>query len=455
MIDIHVRFWRPAFHGRRDSGEADWPPSPARLIGALLAGAYSLADDDERRATALEAIQFLTLHEPPTITAPESIELTLPATFTESTWKPSRLIESKAERYLDLSHLGFNSASRVEKTQGGTVLADTLLSYRINASLDDAALAALRSAASRVAYFGTSKDPADITVEPASEPLAPVTGRVHRRWNARPRANGASRGWQHNTVEWFDLNFERVFGTDPAITRLAPAAAHAYTRPLHYTAVGPAGREEFAILPLVRSVPHHAIAQHLGGLNAALRDARQPWLAIPLTVSNFAHADGRLVGVGLLPRQPEQADEVSPASNEEALLIAEHALVTIEQHAAARYPRRTRAVGPSGALQARTWIGPSASWYSVTPLRAFPHEHIARVRLDEELRARFGVGIDALSITREPAASFSSKWSDRPYTDGFGQWWASFTVDTPIEGPLLLGSANDDGFGLFHPGDSA
>lgn len=39
MITIHVKFLDSMFRGRDFQGEPEWPPSPARLFSALVAGA--------------------------------------------------------------------------------------------------------------------------------------------------------------------------------------------------------------------------------------------------------------------------------------------------------------------------------------------------------------------------------------------------------------------------------
>jgi len=37
---ISVTFLDPAFHGRADGGEPEWPPSPLRLFQSLVAAAH-------------------------------------------------------------------------------------------------------------------------------------------------------------------------------------------------------------------------------------------------------------------------------------------------------------------------------------------------------------------------------------------------------------------------------
>lgn len=81
---VSVTFLQPTFHGRRDRGEPEWPPSPLRLFQALVAGAAarwgehggrtSLTDAHEpaltRVADAFRWLERLCEHAPPEIVAP-------------------------------------------------------------------------------------------------------------------------------------------------------------------------------------------------------------------------------------------------------------------------------------------------------------------------------------------------------------------------------------------------
>src|SRR5690606_11368084 len=64
---LSFRFLTPWFHGRRDEGAPEWPPSPLRVFQALVAAAA--------RAGTLEAIRpalvWLEQREAPLVVAPE------------------------------------------------------------------------------------------------------------------------------------------------------------------------------------------------------------------------------------------------------------------------------------------------------------------------------------------------------------------------------------------------
>lgn len=64
---ITVRFLDPRFHGRRDGGEPEWPPSPLRLFQALVA---ANADHLGVEGGLDRALAWLETQDPPTVVAP-------------------------------------------------------------------------------------------------------------------------------------------------------------------------------------------------------------------------------------------------------------------------------------------------------------------------------------------------------------------------------------------------
>ena len=69
---ITVRFLDPAFHGRRDGGKPEWPPSPLRLFQALIAAAAARWRETESQSRAFMALAWLERQPPPTIVAPSA-----------------------------------------------------------------------------------------------------------------------------------------------------------------------------------------------------------------------------------------------------------------------------------------------------------------------------------------------------------------------------------------------
>jgi CRISPR-associated protein Csb2 len=67
---LSVTFLDPAFHGRRDGGDPEWPPSPLRLFQALVAAAAARWGERERLGYAVPALRWLERQPPPLIVAP-------------------------------------------------------------------------------------------------------------------------------------------------------------------------------------------------------------------------------------------------------------------------------------------------------------------------------------------------------------------------------------------------
>jgi len=208
------------------------------------------------------------------------------------------------------------------------------------------------------------------------------------------------------------------------------------------------------------SVPHHLIPGLITPINAALADKDLPWQAFPATVCNSRHADGRCVGIGLMPRfdQRSRTDDtvLSPPARrkegEQAAAAVEHILVDhVERVLVDRSVPERRAVISPRALNPETWYGPTRQWFSVTPLRAFPDERVLRHQLNREIEERYGRRVAAVHMARTPDATYVSRWRTDGLLDGLDQWWGEIELDTEIGGPLMLGEAIDSGYGLFHP----
>ncbi len=67
---ISATFLDPTFHGQKDRGEPEWPPSPLRLFQALVAG--STHHDRTFSDEAVEAFRWLERQKPPLIVASET-----------------------------------------------------------------------------------------------------------------------------------------------------------------------------------------------------------------------------------------------------------------------------------------------------------------------------------------------------------------------------------------------
>src|SRR4051812_47106648 len=69
VLRLSVHFLYPAFHGRGEADEPEWPPSPPRLFQALLAAAAARWREPVFRDYAVPALRWLEGLPLPTIVA--------------------------------------------------------------------------------------------------------------------------------------------------------------------------------------------------------------------------------------------------------------------------------------------------------------------------------------------------------------------------------------------------
>ena len=466
MITVRITLYRSAFHGLRDTGEPDWPPSPKRLLGALLAGPYTLDLDDPARALALGTLHRLAATRPPIIDVPRALPLGLPATYAPKTWLPEKKNVTAIEGYLDLSILGMNTANRALKHQDGVDLAGKEIEFHIDLECNPDEIGALNAAASQLAYFGTAKDAADITVSVnvEADSVGPCDttdspSGVCERWYPSSNYGGDTQGWQENTIEWSEANYQRVFGQDPAITRLPPIPSTGFVSMVHYSrARASVATQALSVVPLRRSVPNHRIPALLADLCKVLGADSSEYHLMPLTVSHesarkAAGGDGRCVGLAVVRKDVDndgtvRGDEIE---SERMRLVVSEVSTAVES-----LPESDGLiVGSPSALRSGTWVGPAKRWYSTTPLRAFPDERVARFELESELRRRFDTQPIEVMLSRSARIKRNGLWAEAEHTDGLTQWWAEIKLPDDIAGPIQLGAATERGFGVFRTGDEA
>lgn len=71
---LSVTFLDRAFHGRKDGGVPEWPPSPLRLYQAIVAAGAARWGADEFRSRLAPALGWLESQSPPTVVAPATQE---------------------------------------------------------------------------------------------------------------------------------------------------------------------------------------------------------------------------------------------------------------------------------------------------------------------------------------------------------------------------------------------
>ena len=78
FLCISVRFLQPYAHGRDENSEGEWPPSPLRILQALVAASAGRWNERRTLNHAIPALRWLESLEPPQIIAAEATPSTAP-----------------------------------------------------------------------------------------------------------------------------------------------------------------------------------------------------------------------------------------------------------------------------------------------------------------------------------------------------------------------------------------
>lgn len=171
MLRIEVRFPLGVYHALSNArfGEPEWPPSPVRLIGALLAAAHEApgAETDAARAV----LQQLCASSPPVIAAPEMIGVGEQATDGRRAGADVVIALRGASRWAPRNHSDSEVKSsgisprnlareRTEVHKGGVAIGDLPVEVRwegLEMSETDRVL--LGALLEEVTFLGTSRSP--------------------------------------------------------------------------------------------------------------------------------------------------------------------------------------------------------------------------------------------------------------------------------------------------------
>ena len=419
MVIIRVDFLRGAFVAA-DPGTVtatEWPPAPARVFGALVAGAYAVSTDPEP-LSALESapeIRFGTA-----LAAPGTINY-VPAAYIES-GRPNR--ETRRPQMVGINEPVF---------------------YAWNADIDTHWLSRVLNA---VTYLGRAESSARLALvdelpemphQLAPDPLGDELLRVpHAGWlgtlqahyGSRARAIAPYLGYsdpreQSAPSPWGELFALRA---SPAELRDAVRLGEA----LRAATMSHAPERMSPVLHGHAPVPHAA------------------WLTLPNV--GHEHADGRVLGLGmLLPRGLSEADRTEAVS-----ALAQVARIGRAGDVCVRRPAAHEQV--PAKLTHRGWGRKGRSWATATPivLERHPRRGQSLASLIADTCERWGYP--------RPAAVEVSQYSQlrgvppaRTFRPRRGGRWTHATLhwDKPVRGPVLLGRDQHFGLGLCHTIDAS
>jgi CRISPR-associated protein Csb2 len=412
MVIVRVDFLRGAYVAADPANVAatEWPPAPARLFGALVAGAYAIGVDPEP-LTALESAPEIRFGFAQA--APGSINY-VPAAYIKG-GRPNR---------------------EIRRPQ--MVGIDAPVFYGWDAGVDSEWLKPVLNA---VTYLGRSESSARLSlVDDLPEmPHALVPDPLGDELLRAPEA-----GWL--------ATLQARYGS-PA--RVIPPYV-GYTDPREQVTPSPWG-ELFALRASPAELPDavrlgealraatmsHAPAQMSPVLHGHDPVPHAAWLTLPNV--GHPHADGRVLGLGmLLPRSASEAERTEAVS-----ALAQVARTGRAGHVAVRRPAGHEHV--PAALSRPGWARQSSTWATATPivLERHPRRGQSVESLIADTCERWGyprpaaVEVSQYSRLRgvPPARSFRPRKGGR---------WTHATLywDRPVRGPMLLGRDQYFGLGL-------
>jgi CRISPR-associated protein Csb2 len=447
--------------GNDPAGE--WPPSPARLFSALVAG-----DGTGQHCTRTdgEELRWLEALDPPVIhaSAPSAVE--------QTPLLPRYAVVDKATEGTVQEY----PARMAEEVRPGIRMCpeDPAVIYCWAGEVSHKHLAALRYRAARVGYLGCSDSPIRITVEPA--PL-PSTAEV---WEPDPTGSVTLPVPYRGLLDCLDEAYDRWSAGEAMRRAWLPTRRARYRPPRESVTKVPtsrrviwlrfgrsvSGRNLLLVTSTLRSAVTEQLQRLLGEVPALVHGHRSEgetgpqvdFLALPDVGQPYA--SGRLLGAAISLPATERvlAERVLAAVfrvSREGLVCPERFQIPITVYGGE--PK------PWGANPER-WTRAARRWVSVTPVvherwsrRAPGPEEATRWCVHAGIRApssgeafvtavessRRGLVRGALDLP--PALVFRAGRERRPYSH------MRLTFSRPVEGPVVLGRCRQLGFGLFAP----
>lgn len=411
-IHIEVCLHNRTFRGRAGDGcRTAWPPSPARLIGALLSGAHRL--DDAHCAAARSAIQELTeLPDDPLIVAgPAPVELAARLHWYTKRNAPWR--NSECHVFADLVRIigglpGVQPSKGVKARTVSLLPGDNLMIYEVPGELPAASVTALTAAAHAVTHFGTHGDFASVTVDVGKSVRDDTDAAV---LEPAPGGEIAVRCWTPRTVEFYDALFDAGIGRVDADPRV------------------PIVRYRQRSVTVTESRDALIVRALLDG-------------PVPLSKYRYVHAEATQLASG-------KNVELFPAvDRRDARQV--HGLIFSGEDRAEAVASCARLVDQMSnpvlvTLRAEAWSGPAAVWESVTGMVAHRDAFIARREAEVFCS---DAGLELLDIAPQP-------WRHgQGVVPGIGcpyrQWFVrAVSRSGPRTGPIAIGRFTETGAGLL------
>jgi len=504
VLRITVGFPLGVYHARSAADEPEWPPSPLRLLGALLAAAHGRHGADPAADRAL--LQRLCEAQAPLVIAPDSVAVGEPVEAGEAVrlrgitrWAPRNYVTGP----LSPRNLG---RDRAPVSKAGVAIGERPVEFVWpDLELDAQEMEGLAALASDVTFLGTTRSPAIIDVSSESDE-APAAVWTPAGMAGRVAPDASVRVPDHLTIRDFDRRHDARRSTRPRVEKagmvpeIAIGSEVPYVSPLRQrseaSAFDPRWWGDMIVLEVDQDrselIPKAAAAYLLAravrvALLGAFGDAGTPAEAPPILRGHDGdphcaivalpnmwepHPSGLIAGVALLlPHEAREPDVHAQRSRVERGL---RQLVDAEPGTPQRYvsipgagrvwlklpdARSARRV----SLREASYCGPAATWVSATPI---VHSRWRKGGVDALLRQ---VGADCAHVgLPAPAEIESLRGAGRrggaeraiPAERVPAQWRGLLQGPTshlrvifpqPVYGPVLIGRARHFGLGLCIP----
>ena len=466
MLAIAVEFLHGTFRGDPDGtantgrlGRGEWPPSPARLFAALVAADGTRARCRVTNGTELEWLERLPAPKIHTgmVCHHQQLETRFVVKHRGTAEKATH------QEYVGRTGVGIRPGVRV-------ALSDPRVIYvwdKVD-SPDDGLLNALRLRAARVGFLGTSDSPARLRVHTRMPPSA---GESFVPDDDGDVAISVTRAGH---LKLLDRLFDEWVRRGASVARSQfPALKHEQRYRSPGTAAPPDRGKVVAWLQLGAAVSGRRITTLVGLFKAAVLSQHERihgephqvlhghgfrakgyeiarYLALPNV--GYARSDGRIHGLALwLP--PGTNPAVRRRAGDAALAVRRltgHGLdVAVE--------RRDEEAPRPLATKPKRWLKPSRAWTTATPAI---HERRGTLDLPEVTRWCRHAGLPdpiAFRSMRTPLAPGAIDLApvevNRPGKPKLPYSHVEIRFAEPVDGPVVIGSGRQRGFGLCVPVD--
>lgn len=472
---LSVTFLDPLFHGQGDH-DPEWPPSPMRLMQALIAGAHAgcrSATWTEERAAAFRWIE--SQKAPPLIVAPRA-QLARRCTYfvpnndsdkiperqdrlTSKVAQPHRLIDGETVHYLwpldleDANEAAFPLEQLRAETRGllalGWGLDQAAGRCRVLSEHEVAQLPGQRWHPWHTHRGGRQpwRIPMDGTLEDLHECHRSFTLRIQGRRYAPPR-----RPSRFETVHYlgstmlpprayavFELREGEAFRANDTAIVAAMLRSLACRRARSDTHTFPGGSETY-------------VAGHVD----AEEESSVRFSYLPLPTIGHEHADGMVRRLVIV--EPLGGDGSHARWAEQTLRGA----MLRDQHGDERGVLLDL-WRPSSRRMLGSYVGEGRTWSTVTPVvvPGFDDGKQAKAeRLVHKAASRAGIPLEAIEhlVLRKapfwPGSHHVRHYFVPDYLRRFRRWHVWLQLHEPIPGPLAIGAGRHVGLGLFAATDS-